>query len=119
MTFRVEFSADAERDFEIIFEFLAESYIAFGEDIATALVHAENRVQGIREDAGSLARAPHRGTLHNEILPGLRHTTIGNAVFWFDVDEASQAVRILAVFFGSQDHQRRMLIRLFGSQWPG
>ena len=59
-----------------------------------------------------LAAAPHRGTLHDDLLPGLRHVTLGRAVVWFDIVEETREVRVLAVFFGGQDHQRRMLARL-------
>lgn len=38
--------------------------------------------------------------------------TIDRAIFWFDLDEAERVVRILAVFFGGQDHIRHMLRRL-------
>lgn len=34
------------------------------------------------------------------------------AMFYFDVDDALRLVRVLAVFFGGQDHQRAMLRRL-------
>ena len=52
---------------------------------------------------------------HGDILPGLRHLTINRANFWFDVDEENESVRILAVFFGGQDHVRHMLTRLIDS----
>lgn len=45
-------------------------------------------------------------------LPGVRHLALGRAIYWFDVDEARGTVRILAVFFGEQDHVRRMMARL-------
>jgi hypothetical protein len=38
--------------------------------------------------------------------------TIDRAIYWFDVNEAEQRVRILAIFFGGQDHVRHMLTRL-------
>jgi len=38
--------------------------------------------------------------------------TIDRAIYWFDVDEAARKVRILAIFFGGQDHVRHMLVRL-------
>jgi len=44
--------------------------------------------------------------------PGLRQLTLSKATFWFIADETSGLIRILAVFFGAQDQQRRMLIRL-------
>ena len=48
------------------------------------------------------------------MLPGLRHLTIGQAIVWFDIDEDVKLVRVLAVFFGGQDHIRRVLTRLLG-----
>ena len=44
--------------------------------------------------------------------PGLRHLAIGRAIYWFDVDDGRETVRVLAVFFGGQDHVRHMLARL-------
>ncbi len=115
MAFKVSFAADAERDFELIFDFLVESHMKFGESEEVAIERALERVQAIRKNAMSIAGAPFRGTLHDDILPGLRQVTIDRAIFWFDVAEASEQVRILAIFFGGQDHYRRMLTRLLGS----
>lgn len=112
MAYKVTFAADAERDFELVFEFLFESYVEFGEAVGPAIDRAEERIQSIRADIGALAKAPHRGTMHDDILPGLRHVTLGQAVVWFDIVEEKDDVRILAVFFGGQDHFRHMLARL-------
>lgn len=56
--------------------------------------------------------APHRGERHEDILPGLRHLTINRAIYWFEVNPRDETVRILAVFFGGQDHVRHMLAKL-------
>ena len=112
MKFSVEFSADAEDDFELIFDHLFESYRSFGESIEEALDHAARRIGGIRRSANGLIVAPHRGTLHEDVLPGLWHVAINRAIYWFQVNEAEQTVRILAIFFGGQDHIRHMLVRL-------
>lgn len=114
MAYEVVFAADVRHDFTLIFEFLVDSYVGFGDDTETAIVRAETRVQSIREDIIQLGQLPYRGTLHEEMLPGLRHLTIGQAIVWFDIDEDVKLVRVLAVFFGGQDHIRRMLIRLLG-----
>ena len=45
-------------------------------------------------------------------LPRIRFLAIARAIYWFDVDQTARKVRILAVFFGGQDHIRRMLVRL-------
>ena len=112
MGFRLEFSAEAERDFGLIFDHLLRSYLDFGESLESAVDHAEARVLEIRVAAERIVTAPHRGERHDEILPGLRHVTIERAVYWFDVDEARRTVRIVAVFLGGQDHVRHMLARL-------
>ncbi len=112
MRFRIEFSAEAERDFALIFDHLFESYRSFGERVETAVDHCEARIHEIRAGADRLCAAPYRGERHDDLLPGPRHLTIDRAIYWFDVNEAEQRVRILAIFFGGQDHVRQMLMRL-------
>ena len=110
--FRLEFAAEAERDFGLIFDHLLHSYLEFGESLESALDHAESRIAEIREAAERITTAPHRGERHNNVLPRLRHLAIGRAIYWFDVDEEQEEVRVLAVFFGGQDHVRHMMARL-------
>ena len=109
MRFRIEFSAEAERDLALNFDHLFESYCGFGTRVEAALDHCEDR---IRQEADRLGAAPYRGERHDDLLPGLRHLTIYRAIYWFNVHEAEQRVRILAIFFGGQDHVRHMLTRL-------
>jgi len=113
--YAVEFAADAERDFELIFDFLEESYCSFGESTEAAIAHAAARVEAIRAKAARLGNVPYRGTLHPEIMPDLRHITIDQAIYWFLVDKEAMTVRVLAIFFGGQDHVRQMLLRLLRS----
>jgi plasmid stabilization system protein ParE len=110
--YTVEFAAEAERDFELIFDFLEESYRNFGESAEDAIAHAARRVEAIRAAAARLGSAPYRGTLHSEMMPDLRHVTMEQAIYWFLVDEDALTVRVLAVFFGGQNHVRQMLARL-------
>lgn len=112
MAFRLEFSDDAERDFELIFDHLLRSYLDFGESLPSAFERAATRVLEIRSAAERIAIAPFRGERHDDILPRLRHLAIERGIYWFDVDEANQVVRVLAVFLGGQDHVRRMMTRL-------
>src|SRR4051812_38178270 len=104
MRFAIEFSADTEADFDLIFDHLFDSYVAFGEGPDEALDHAARRVRAIRKAADRLASFPLRGTARNDILPGIRFVTVARAIYWFDVDHTARKVRILAVFFGGQDH---------------
>ena len=90
MAFRLEFSAEAEHDFGLIFDHLLRSYLDFGESLESALDHAAARVLEIRSAAERILTAPHRGERHEDILPGLRHLTIGRAIYWFDIDEAGR-----------------------------
>lgn len=119
MPFAVEFSAGSERDFELIFDHLFENYTGFGENPDEALKRAAHRIMGTRRAAGRLATFPVRGTARDDVLPGVRYLTIDRAMYWFDVDEAAQKIRILAIFFGGQDHVRRMLVRLLRKDEQG
>ena len=112
MRFRIEFSAQAEGDFALIFDQLFKSYRSFGTLVEAALDHCEDRIREIRAGADQLGAAPQRRERHDDAAPGLRHLTIARAFYWFDVNEAEQRVRILAIFFGDQDHLRHMLTRL-------
>ena len=112
MAFRLDFAADAERDFALIFDHLLDSYLGFGEGLQSALDHAEARVIEIRAAADRILAAPYRGESRDDVLPGLRRLTIDRATYWFDIDETRRSVRVLAVFFGGQDQVRHMLTRL-------
>jgi toxin ParE1/3/4 len=112
MRYRVEFAAATERDFELIFDQLLESYASFGESPDEAATHAAQRVIAIRKAAGRLATAPLRGAARDDVQPGVRQLTIDRATYWFEVDGAARRVRVLAVFFGGQEQLRRMLVRL-------
>ena len=112
MAFRLEFSIEAERDFGLIFDHLLHSYLGFGDSLESAFNHAEARTLEIRAAAERILTAPHRGERHDDLLPGLRHLAIERAIYWFEIDDERQTVRVLAVFFGGQDHVRRILARL-------
>lgn len=114
MAFKVVYTAPAERDIELILDFLVESHVEFGDTPELAIERAGTRVQAICDDGDSIGRAPFRGTLDDKLLAGLRHVTINRAIFYFDVHEAKEEVSILAVFFGGQDHRQQMLRRLLG-----
>jgi toxin ParE1/3/4 len=112
MPWVIELSAAAERDLEALFYHLADSFVEFGSNRQEAAVQALDRVQHIRDTVERLAFAPHRGEAHGDLLPGLRHLTLERAIYWFLVDEEKGRVRVLAIFYGGQDHQRKMLLRL-------
>ncbi len=112
MAYKVVRSEASDRDLESIFDFLFEAALGFGEDKATAFERASTRILEIEDAMSTLGDVPHQGTLHPEFSDGLRNVTKGRTIFYFDVDDSMQLVRILAIFFGGQDHQRRMLLRL-------
>ena len=112
MDYSLVLAADAEDDLLGIFDFLFDTHQAFGLSAEEAFDKAEARVLAIRRDLESLCAKPHRGTLHDDMLEGLRNVTRGRAVVWFDIEETQRRVRVLAVFWDGEDHQRRMLLRL-------
>jgi len=116
MGWRIEVSTAALRDFELIFDHLYESYTALGDSAAEAAARAAARVEQIEAGVQRIATAPHRGETHDEILPNLRHLTLGRAIYWFVPVEATQTVRILAIFYGGQNHRLHMLTRLLSEE---
>jgi plasmid stabilization system protein ParE len=116
MSFRVERSIETDKDLAIIFDFLVQSYLDFGDAKDEALERAAARIEDIEAAMLSLGAAPHQGTLRSDLLAGLRSVTKKRAIFYFDVDDEERLIRVLAVFFGSQDHQRAMLRRLLSSR---
>lgn len=114
MPYRVERALDTEADLEAIFDFLVHSYIEFGESKTDALERAAQRLESIETAMLSLGATPHQGTKRDDVLAGLRSVTKDRAIYYFDVDDDARRVRVLAIFFGGQDHRRAMLKRLLG-----
>lgn len=112
MAFEILRSRASDRDLELIFDHLFETYQALGEPVGVAFERAAARVRVIEDDMQGLAAAPFQGTLREELRPGLRQVTKNRSIFYFEVDEAAGRVRILAVFFGGQDHLAHMLRRI-------
>ncbi|WP_299616115.1 type II toxin-antitoxin system RelE/ParE family toxin [uncultured Tateyamaria sp.] len=107
-------SSACEADIEAIFDHLFQSYCDLGDPVEDALNRAAVRVRGIEDTLAGLGEVPFQGTLMPHILDGLRHVTKDNAVFYFIADEARAELRVLAVFFGGQDHKRHILRRILG-----
>jgi len=116
MAWTLEVSAAAEHDIDLLFHHLADSYVAFGEPRAVAAARAVERVGAILDQADRIATAPYRGTPHDDMLPGLRHLTLKRAIYWYRLQERSETVQLLAIFYGGQDHVRQMLLRLLSAR---
>ncbi len=101
-----------DRDLELIFDFLAQSYLDFGDSRQEADQRATLRLRAIETAMIALGDTPHQGALRPDLLPQLRSVTRDRAIFYLDVDDDERLVRVLAVFFGGQDHGRAMLKRL-------
>ena len=112
MSWRIEYSEAAEHDVELLFQHFADSYIEFGDSRNEAAERAVQRIGQILDTAERIATAPHRGEHHDDLLPGLRHLTLERAIYWYRIDKVQRSVSILAIFFGGEDHQRKMLVRL-------
>ncbi|MGF1605469.1 MAG: type II toxin-antitoxin system RelE/ParE family toxin [Rhodothalassiaceae bacterium] len=112
MPYVVKVSEAALKDLTLVFEHLRQSYMEFGEDEATARLRAAERIRDIQRHVERIAALPHQGTLRPEFGPNVRSLTHQKAIYWFEVDEDAEELRVLAIFFGGQDHIRHMLRRL-------
>ena len=115
----VVFAEEAINDLLLITEYLTQAYCGFGEAPAEANRHAQVRIEAIIAAAERLATAPFRGDCHDDLPPGLRHLALDRAVYWFRPRAEQREIQVLAVFFGGQDHQRRMLVRLLQNSSEG
>lgn len=115
MDFEIVRGDGVDRDIELIFDFLVAAAEEFGEDEQSAFALAQIRLSEIEADMRRLGHTPHQGTLRPHLGENIRNVAKGRAVFYFDVDDDRQRLRILAVFFGSQDHEARILLRLLGA----
>lgn len=111
----LEYSIEAERDFELIFDYLFAVYSDLGEHPDEALEHAAGRIRELRLSIGRLAETPHIGTLRSDIYPGIRFLRRDKKVVWFLPVVDRQMIVIAAIFFGAQDHIRHMMRRLLDS----
>jgi plasmid stabilization system protein ParE len=114
----VVFAVEAINGLVLITEYLTQAYSGFGEALVEAQHHALERIEAIITAAERLATAPFRGESHDDLLPGLRYLALDRAVTWFRARAEQRVVQVLAVFFGGQDHQRCMMVRLLqNSSW--
>lgn len=95
MIYRVVFSPEAQEQLAELYRYIAE---AASPDIAARYTEA------IVSYCESLRTFPHRGTMRDEVRPGLRITNYKKrAVIAFDVD--AEVVSIIGVFYGGQDYE--------------
>ena len=95
MNYRVVFSPEAEEQLVALFNYIAE---------AASPEIAARYTDSIVDYCNSLQTSPHRGTMRNDIRPGLRVTNYKKrAVIAYSV--VADLVSILGVFYGGQDYE--------------
>lgn len=95
MIYRVVFSSEAQEQLVALYGYIANAASA---DIAARYTEA------IVSYCESLRTFPHRGTMRDDVRPGLRITNYKKrAVIAFEVD--AEQVSILGVFYGGQDFE--------------
>lgn len=95
MSYRVVFSPEAEEQLAALYDYIA----------ATASPDTAARyTEAIVSYCESLYAFPYRGTMRDDVRPGLRITNHKKrAVIAFDVD--TEQVSIIGVFYGGQDYE--------------
>ena len=73
---------------------------------------ANRRLTEIEEAISALAQTPHKGTLRNEIAPGLRAIPAGKrSVVAFSVDDANEEVFVHVISYSGADRISRSRAR--------
>ena len=95
MTYRIRFHPLVARDLDAI----AQWIIDYAGDEA-----AGRKLTEIEQTITSLTQTPHKGSIRNEIAPGLRAVPAGRkALVVFTVDDAADEVLIHAVTYARAD----------------
>jgi plasmid stabilization system protein ParE len=110
--YRVRRAAAVTRDLDLIEEHLVTSYQEFGEAFESSVERAAARIGDALAYMRTFMTQPHRGTEQTKIRPGIRTVTNKNFIFYFEVDDPSSEVRILAIFFGGVNHRQQIMDRL-------
>lgn len=103
-----------QRDLKAIQQFVIQTARAKGEPLERARLMGATRIDKILLSARSFTKAPRQGTLRPDLGPNIRHVTKDRAVFYCELIETSRTLLILAIFYGGQHHDARILARLLG-----
>ena len=95
MSHRIRFHPLVRRDLEAIAQWIIDH---------AGIEAADRRLTEIEESIAGLAHIPHKGSIRDEIAPGMRAIPAGRkAVVAFTVDDAAREVLIQAVTYGGAD----------------
>ncbi|MCY4559358.1 MAG: type II toxin-antitoxin system RelE/ParE family toxin [Chloroflexi bacterium] len=104
MTYRVRFHPLVARDLEAIAQWIIEYA---GSEVAY------RKLAEIEQEIASLGRTPHKGSIRDEIAPGLRAIPAGRrAVIAFTVDDHAKDVLIHCVTYSGGDWATRSRSRI-------
>ncbi|MEI2297399.1 type II toxin-antitoxin system RelE/ParE family toxin [Ensifer sp. MJa1] len=108
----LEYSEDAERDFELIFDHLFDAYVELGDSPDDAVERTAERIRKLRVEIDRLVDTPYIGSPRPDIHPGIRFLRRDRAAIWFLPVEHCSTIMVAAIFYGAQDHIRNMLARM-------
>ena len=97
MSYRVIFSPEAEDQLVALFHYIA--------DVASSDIAADY-IEAIISYCESLHTFPARGTMRDDVRPGLRITNYKQrTVIAFEVDVNAKQVSIIGLFYGGQNYE--------------
>ena len=108
----LEYSEDAARDIELIFDHLFGVYVELGDTPDEAVERTAERIRKLHAEIDRLVDTPYIGTLRPDVHPGIRFLRRDKAAIWFLSIEHSRTIIVAAIFYGAQDHIRNMLARM-------
>lgn len=89
----LEYSEDAERDFELIFDHLFDAYVELGDSPDEAVERTAERIRKLRVEIDRLVDTPYIGTLRPDIHSGIRFLRRDKAAIWFlRAEQAAQSL---------------------------
>ncbi len=97
MTYAVKFAPEAEAQLLSLYRYIAS---------CGSPESARRYTEAIVAYCESLRIVPHRGTCRDDIRPGLRITNYrARAVIAFSVDDSTNTVHVLGIYYGGRDYE--------------
>lgn len=102
MVYTVIYSPEALEQIKGIYRYIAKE--------SSSRVTAKRYTDGIMDYCDGMERSPKRGTMRDDLRPGLRVTNYkGSTVIAFFVDDIRMEVGIIGIYYGGQDYETKLL----------
>jgi toxin ParE1/3/4 len=96
MEYRVELAPEAKEQLRTLFRYIS---------MHGSPVTARDYTTAINQYCKGLCTTPKRGSVHSDLMPGLRIVGYKNCTIAFSVDDDQRRVTVHGIFYGGQNYE--------------